>query len=68
MKQLTELKDTKQDAVVKLQENVLALQKRLATWLNWRCRKISPKARLFILIAFCAMSSVFFLLLIAGKT
>ncbi|MGN7988719.1 hypothetical protein ACTJKC_15325 [Pedobacter sp. 22226] len=47
-----------------LNEKILSVQKNFSIWLNWKCRHLSMRAMLTLLIAFLAICSSYFLSLI----
>jgi hypothetical protein len=48
----------------RLYQKIFFVQKRLAIWLNWKCRHLPAKAILTLLITFITVFSSYFLWLI----
>lgn len=61
MRKETELPIGKPSAFASLKHSIIACQKQLANYLNWRCRNLSPKCLLALLILFCALSGAYLL-------
>lgn len=54
-------------AWAELRQQALKLQYVISAWLNWRCRKLSAKALLVMLVAFCAICGAYLIWLITGN-
>lgn len=60
----TEEKNVRSMVSARLNEKILSVQKKLSIWLNWKCRHLSIRTMLTLLIAFLAICSSYFLSLI----
>jgi hypothetical protein len=58
---------TENEALEALNLQLLLAQKRLADWLNDKCRNLPARALMVILIIFCSCSASLLLMLIMGK-
>jgi len=59
-----EEKNVRSTMAARLNEKILSIQKKLSIWLNWKCRHLSIRTILMLLIAFLVVCSSYFLSLI----
>ncbi|WP_316846878.1 hypothetical protein [Pedobacter psychrodurus] len=60
-------KGTKNKALAALEFQLLQVQKKVADWLNNKCRNLPASALMVILIIFCSSCASLLVMLIMGK-